>query len=275
MPSENKEPSTGPAQVLLGGALALSGNASLLAADPLPNDASSLTISVWVNPNSTGGYKGIYSGGDSPGNWGLNVENSHSDNRFSNGRSSFGVDSPDDSITADSGWHHLAITWTSDGNTSTSIAYLDGQAIAPPGNGATTTYIPPTAGYFIGDDPCCSGREFNGQIDDLSVFSTVLSPGQIELIHAAGTEGKSVISILEPDPRILISTVSIDRESEDVSIIWNTEGGRGTFTVQGSQDLKNWLNFATGFPATGNQTTFTSPGLARDFPEAFFRIIPE
>jgi hypothetical protein len=102
-----------------------------------------------------------------------------------------------------------------------------------------------------------------------------LSPGQIELIHAVGTEGKSVISILEPDPRILIPTVSIDRESDDVSIIWNTEGGRGTFTVQGSQDLKNRLNFATEFPATGDQTTFTSPGLARDFPEAFFRIIPE
>ena len=75
-----------------GGALDLNGSSSLQAADALSPADTAFTMSAWVNPNTDGGYKGIYAGRHPPGNWGLNVESGHSDNRFANtGGTSHGV----------------------------------------------------------------------------------------------------------------------------------------------------------------------------------------
>ncbi|MDA7882518.1 LamG domain-containing protein [Akkermansiaceae bacterium] len=256
----------------IGGALDLPGNASLIASDALTAGDTALTMSVWVNPDATGGYKGIYAGRNTPGNWGLNVENTHSDNRFSVGDSSFGIDSPDDSITSESGWHHLAITWTSDGETSTSIAYLDGQPITPPNNGARTDYIAPTLGYFIGDGPCCNGREFDGQIDDLAVFSTALSGEQIEQIHSLGQGGRSLIGVFELTGLLIVPDVFLDQVSGDITLTWDAGGEDGPFTVQGSADLEVWVDFETGVTPVENVGTYTRAAIGNNFPALFFRL---
>ena len=256
----------------VGGALELPGTASLLVDDALLAEDTALTMSVWVNPDATGGYKGIYSGRNTPGNWGLNVENTHSDNRFSNGATSFGIDSPDDSITADSGWHHLAITWKTDGVNSTSIAYLDGQPIGHPSSSARSDYIAPTLGYFIGDDPCCNGREFNGQIDDLAVFSTALSGEQIEQIHILGQSGRSIIGAFEPSKLNIVPEVFLDQGSGDITLTWDTIGETGTYTVQVSPNLEVWVDLTTGVAPVDNVASYTHPGIGSNFSVLYFRL---
>jgi len=256
----------------IGGALDLPGNASLIANDALLASDTALTMSVWVNPDATGGYRGVYSGRDTPGNWGLNVENTHSDNRFSAGASSFGIDSPDNSITADRGWHHLAITWTTDGVTSTSIAYLDGQPIAQPNTGARIDYIAPTLGYFIGDDPCCNNREFDGQIDDLAIFSTALSGEKIERIYSLGQIGRSIVGAFDPSRLLIVPEVTLDQESGNVTLTWDASGESGTYTVQVSPDLESWANLTTGVAPVGNVASYTHPGIGSNFSVLYFRL---
>jgi len=246
---------------LIGSALDLSGNASLLAADAIPAGATELTMSVWINPDVANGFRGIYSGRNTPGNWGLNLNAFRSDHRFVNaaGTSSFGVTSPDDSILASSGWHHLAITWQTDGTTSTSIAYLDGAPIAPASTSATTTYITPSLGYFIGDDPCCNNREFDGLIDDLAVFDRALSEAEIAQIRTNGLAGQPAVSAITP-PTFLQINGNVEISDGDVTLEWNSAGGSLTYSVLTTTDLtlplENWTILAGNVANEGLATRF-------------------
>ena len=166
------------------------------------------TMSAWVNPNTDGGYKGIYAGRDSPGNWGLNIESGHGDFRFTAGGASHGVDSPDNSIVADGGWYHMAITWESDGVNKTGIAYLNGVPIGTAPGHINATYVSPDGFYNIGDDPCCGGREFNGQIDDITVWNEALTGEDILTIYEAGLSGMDApTALVIPEPASFVLTV--------------------------------------------------------------------
>ena len=189
---------------LIGGALDLDGASSLQAPDALGAGATALTISGWINVDATAGYKGVFS--LRPTNWGLNVEGGgasdyHADLRIANtGGGSQGIDSPNASIVAGQ-WHHLAITWTTDGVTSTGTGYLDGASVGSTTSGATA-YDGANDMWNIGDDPCCGGREINAQIDDIAVFDTAMDAAGILQIYNWGLAGKDAIGNDAPAPRV-------------------------------------------------------------------------
>ncbi|YCM43841.1 LamG domain-containing protein [Verrucomicrobiaceae bacterium 227] len=191
----------------IGGALDLPGNASLQVADAIGAGATAFTLSVWVNMDDNPGYDGIFSARDTE-NWGLNVNGGSAANlafdyRFDNpGVStggSAGVDSPNGSAIVGT-WHHIAMTWATDGTTGTGVAYLDGVQVATAPGGIESVYSGHLSTWNIGDDPCCAGRELNAQLDDLAVWDEALSPADIAKITAGGNNGLDAPSALAAVP---------------------------------------------------------------------------
>ncbi len=254
-----------------GASLDLGGSSSLNAASPIPSSATAFTISVWVNPEADGGYKGIYAGRDSPGNWGINVENGHADVRFANtAGTSVGIDTPDNSVIASGGWYHVAETWTSNGSSTQGHVYLNG-ALVGSSTAGRPDFTQPTNGFFIGDDPCCGGREFQGQIDDLAVFTRALSGEEIAAAYAAGLEGGSIIDGLAPE--FVVPTpggLEINSVTGDVSFQFPTDTGV-SYRIYRSTDLQNWslLDVITG---TGGLYPFVHDAGATSEPLQFYKV---
>ena len=233
------------------GCLDLNGSASLLAASPLSEDTEAFSISVWINPNTDGGFKGVYVGRDSPGNWGVNVKKERIDARFATpAGSSFGAESPEGSVKADGGWYHVAQTWSTNGTTTSGKVYLNGKLVYE-GDGGRPNFTLPTEGFLIGDDNCCGGREFNGQIDDLMVFNRVLSPEEVTEINALASSGKTALSAFappaKPDQAPQPVNLTVDSSTGDASFTFETVL-RVRYRISTSTNLIDWkeIDVVTG-----------------------------
>jgi len=194
---------------LVGGALDLPGNASMQIVDPLGPGTTAFTITAWVNLDDAPAYDGIFSARNV--NWGLNVNQTGTglafDYRFDNspGGGSSGLDSPGGSATVDR-WHHLAMTWITDGANSTGKIYLDGVKLGPEAIDTSLVYDAWDVNdrWNIGDDPCCGGRELNAQLDDLAVWDEVLTDQQITNIYNGGLAGVDApTAVPEPSMSLL------------------------------------------------------------------------
>ncbi len=224
-----------------GASLDLDGGSSLLAPSPMPDGATGMTISVWVNPDASGQFEGIYVGRENPGNWGVNIQGTQADVRFAKlDGGSEGVDTDADSVTPDGGWYHIVLTWASTGDASFGAVYLNGVQVKTT-TAARSDFTQPTQGFFIGDDPCCPGREFDGQIDDLAVFSRALSSEEIANVYAGGQRGDSILETLSPPAFFApeLAGVTIDSESGNVSFQFETLSDVG-YRIYSSPDLINW-----------------------------------
>ncbi|AUP77572.1 LamG-like jellyroll fold domain-containing protein [Flavivirga eckloniae] len=165
----------------------------IVPSDPLFG-TNKLSISVWLNMDVTGGYKGIITTRNNPTtsniyNWGLSVENNNPniDARYN----SQGIDSGTNVYVGT--WHHIIMTWDDSGKQN---LYLDGSLVTS-ANSSITSYI--TGGnWWIGDDPCCAGREINAQIDELAMFNTVLTEEDVQLIYNSGLQGISIEKLIPP-----------------------------------------------------------------------------
>lgn len=166
-----------------------------------------ISISAWVNPSGTAGYDGIFNTrsaqtslgnatNPSSGNWGLAHEGTHIDARIqTSATGSNGTDSPDDSLPAGE-WTHVAFTYNSFiGETK---IYLNGA------ESTTKTGLPVDIEWFsggqwaIGDDLCCGGREFNGLLDDVALYDTLLSASDITSIYNNGLAGIAIDGSVNP-----------------------------------------------------------------------------
>ena len=94
----------------------------------------------------------------------------------------------------DTNWHHGAVTWSGPGNTA--IFYLDG--VAYPSGPCSTPNSPcfdfqfptPAAIGCLATEINNQTGAFNGDIDEVSVYNTVLSAAEIQAIYNAGAAGK-------------------------------------------------------------------------------------
>ena len=258
---------------IIGGALELDGFTSLSAVDALTqgNDAEpgpgGISISGWLKSNDAGGYKGIYTTRDTAiGNpqlvWGLNKnEQFKGDLRFANTNGlSQGIAT--DAFGTDE-WVHLAMTFSTDGFEGTGKAYLNGvlvNTITSIDNGISALYKS-IGTYYIGDDICCNGREFNGLIDEISVWDVALTDDDISSIYRNGQLGIG-----------LTGAASIETEvtdikylaNGDVELTWTSNPAPGTqYTVWLTTDLslpfENWADADDGVPTGGETTTYTVP----------------
>jgi len=251
---------------LIGGALDLDGNSSMQAEDAIPFGTPGFTITAWIFPRSEGSYKGIYASRAATEpiyNWGLNVENAplRGDLRFANAPRSHGIDTPG-TLTLNE-WHHLAITYASDGAATTGIGYLNGEQIGTY-NGALPVYQTNST-YQIGNDDCCGNRQFNGLIDDLGVFNYTLSAEEVSKIYQDGLEGIG----LQPSDNKL--PLAIESEGDNLVFTWESLDGK-LYNIRSETDPSmaaplDWPLFdgQQDLEATPPQNTLTLPRPADPF----------
>jgi MYXO-CTERM domain-containing protein len=107
-------------------------------------------------------------------------------------------------------WHHVALTWS--GTTHSEVLYLDGAQVAALSTPALNSLValgnvmafgvkPNEAGTGAATD-CCPGY-WDGKMDDVAFFNTVLAPAEVAQIKTNGDNGISVISVPEPGSAIL------------------------------------------------------------------------
>ena len=166
---------------------------------------SALTVSVWVRPNSpTHGYNRIvehvrFSSGFYLGTGGSTAEakietivkNSTVDTCESSGSvvplNTNSWSSSSLNPGTNSSWHHLVSTY----NGSTATLYVDGTAVASscsftsPGT-VTGTLAIGTCAYLTGDCANTGAGAWDGQIQDLRIYSRVLSATEISSLYNFG-----------------------------------------------------------------------------------------
>jgi hypothetical protein len=161
-------------------------------------------------------------------------------------------------VVTDGNWHHAVATY--DGTNA--ILYVDGLAgPAVPGTGYLTTNNHPVV---IGQDDCCSGRFFNGFIDEVRLYRRALSAGEVSGIYAAGSFGVCRSAI---PPRLVLTT-----EGADHRVSWF---GIANVTYQplASTNLSNaaaWEDFGASLLGTNGPASFTFP--ITTAPTRFFRL---
>lgn len=185
---------------------------------PALNGASGLTLSVWFNQNlgindnsvRTGliTSRSVKSSWGGHGLWTLQLNGNGNvkgfDSRIAN-RQDGGTLLPGDllpdgntqfaGVATEDAWHHAVTTW--DGTTGQHKTYLDGelinQAIVADNVGtilSSTDYSGGgPSGWYIGDDPCCHGREFTGTLDEVGIWDEALTDQEIDEIYIAGIWG--------------------------------------------------------------------------------------
>jgi Concanavalin A-like lectin/glucanases superfamily len=124
-------------------------------------------------------------------NWAMNwVNGGQIDSRVS-GTASI---SPSDSISPNQ-WHNVVLVWGNVGNVDefsfmvpSQRLYIDGVLKGEIANSGVFK-IDSGGSWLIGEDSCCTGREFQGLLDDFAIFDSALSTAQVEALYNHGLNG--------------------------------------------------------------------------------------
>jgi hypothetical protein len=133
------------------------------------------TLSAWVNPNTSSGFRSVIGG--AIGTYNLQLVN--------NTRSlalvkSFIVEIGNSgaNVVALNQWSHVAATYAAGGNFA---LYINGSSVGSGTNAQTFDF---TGSLFIGRN--ASAEHFLGQIDDVTIFNTALTASEIREIYRLG-----------------------------------------------------------------------------------------
>jgi hypothetical protein len=157
--------------------------------------ASDLTISAWFRVDAfDAGWQGLVAHGEGD-DYRIARRGSNNWLAFAGGTGDIEASSApvDDGL-----WHHVLATSVNGGGTELwidGVSEATGAGPATIGNNGTPTNL------FIGANPESANRDFNGGIDDVAIWSRVLTPGEISNIYNGGLVGTSVgvwASIPEP-----------------------------------------------------------------------------
>ncbi|MGB3007909.1 MAG: LamG-like jellyroll fold domain-containing protein, partial [Chitinophagaceae bacterium] len=144
-------------------------------------------------------------------------------------------------MTAVNQWQHVAVTYKKTNvNESVTSLYINGELKQTDNHAAAITYQPGST-FFIGKTH--DGGYFNGELDDIRVYSRLLSPN--EILQLADVP-------MMPD---LLAYLPMNGNADDMS----GNGYHGT--VSGAvltQDKYSSNNSAYEFPGTGNQITLAN-----------------
>jgi len=200
---------------------------------------SGMTLEFWMNPDSIDGGEGpiplmgwqtspdsgVYPYvGFSDGYWG-NIE--------------FGIGSgvlSDPGIITAGVWQHVAVTY--DSVSGEAVIYVNGIQVAA--NNVGSGALPQSSAYLYVGDVALSGNDYNGGIDEISLYNRVLSTSEIQGIYNAGFAGKCTGSFTPP--AITLQPLSCT----------NVAGTTATFVVNASGTIPlNYQWYFNGNPLTG------------------------
>jgi len=134
------------------------------------------SVSMWVKPGSTQvAYANIIDNNhDCCTNWEIEQNGGNTNQYYFSGTGVFNL--------TPNVWQHLVIT--QDGS-NVGRVYLNGSLVA------SATFPIPISNPFLrlGRAACCGGRFWNGQMDEVAIFSRSLSASEVQLIYAADSAG--------------------------------------------------------------------------------------
>ena len=165
-------------------------NAGTSLGNALGSSASNFSLSVWINITTSATNKGIFtlSNGATANNVGAFALRAVTDSRiqayFDSNNVSIAYDIP-----SPGGWHHIVIVKEG----ASAKCFIDGNEASPAGSLPT---IPSTINFsgkvgLIGTY-WNSSFNFDGNIDELSVFNTALSSNEVKLIYLGNSTNKSL-----------------------------------------------------------------------------------
>lgn len=259
---------------LLGGAIDFPGNGNHLnyfsvgGFSSLNGTPTGMSVSVWVQPGRASGYRGVFMtrtvtdnvGGITTGqNYGVGHERDHVDGRVSG----VGFDTLDGSLPVSTEWIHVAWVW--DNASGNQRVYVNGVQSGPTFSNSS---FPANLGVIsngewrIGDDACCNDRNFDGLMDDLSVWDEALSVSEVNRLYQNGLQGFAADEQAPPpatDPLnvgLVINEVHYDPEpkTEFVGFIEILNTNDTPLDVSGwtfDQGLDFTFSNGTTIPATG------------------------
>jgi hypothetical protein len=147
------------------------------------------TVEFWVRTMQTGGGEGQWYEGFGLVDGEVGGVTNDFGVSLGNGRILFGTGAPDVTIRSgmvnDGAWHHVAATRVQ--GTGTLTLYVDGAQVATATAGTQGLTAPPAIN--IGRLQTAINY-FNGQLDEVSLYSRALTPGEIQSIFGAGIAGK-------------------------------------------------------------------------------------
>jgi trimeric autotransporter adhesin len=161
--------------------LSLAGNgASMLVNSPVYSPTAG-TLMFWFNPSSTGAITGGYAGGQNRAPGFLIDSSGNLDWEFGN------LEGQSLGQIALNRWYHVALTYTASATGTTSIAvFLNGALAAHALATSNTAWNPQVVfGSYMG----AQQPSFAGSIDEISVFSSVLTAAQVKQIYSAYSAG--------------------------------------------------------------------------------------
>lgn len=177
-------------------------------------------------------------------------------------------------FTGPTDWIHL-VGVTTEG-TGTAL-YVNG--VREGGNGGEPNLdvnLAAAADLWIGANPQSANREWNGQIDDVAIWTRPLKQEEVESIYAGGVAGKSLASLLGVTEAAAISITDFkyDRATKQVTLTWTSAAGTN-YAVAYSTDLSDWTRKAVESQAGAATTTtisFAAPAAAETAGRIFFRV---
>lgn len=235
----------------MGNAIDLNGSDNLMSVDlSVLNGATELTIALWIKPDSRNNWDGLVT--SAAGSMtGLVLAD------YANGIQPYARIMNNDvgnssTIPAPNGvWSHVVLVWSSNAYTRIYVNGRLGCDDASPYNGA----ISGSTTWYMGRDRTESNRNYDGKMDDLTIWTNALTEAQIGEIYNLGIHGWDA-SYLNNEPT-----------GSDISFLPYTTGlkvwldgsdvdGQSNSTLSDGDDITTWVNKAGG--TAGNAVTGNS-----------------
>ena len=149
-------------------------------------------------------------------------------------------------FTADTNWHHYAVTLTQSGSNLIAKAYLDGVYKSTVSNAITMSGFSQSNNSYIGLRNGSTGY-LDGKMDEVAIFGSALSDGGVSIGQTAGGDIATLYNSGVPDDISSFSPVAHYRMGD------NDSGTGTTITDQGSggndATLVNGPTFSTTVPS--------------------------
>ena len=265
------EPDVGySAEGLFGSSLEQNGGTGYVevqaSSDTLRETDNALTVSAWIKvPAFSANWQAVISHGE--GNqWRVARRSEESTLAFAGGAPDIPGAGVGPSVE-DGEWHHIVAI--SDPDLFVTTLYIDGEVIAEgAGPEITDEHEGIVPNLFIGSNPQRPNRAWNGQIDDLALWSRALTDAEVQSIYADG--GTSIADLLGGAGRPVITNI-VRNADDTVTLTWPSSGS-SDYAVFVSQDLtsENWFEESDSVANGGDTTTYTTAAYTQE--KIFFRI---
>jgi len=160
--------------------------------DQLAFEAGSISVAGWFTVGTFDkSWQALIAKGEG-NNWRVHRNGANSTMAYAGGIGEGPNDGPD---VTDGNWHHFVAVSDANAVSFGTAIYIDGVQTSV--NATAPALATNAKNMKIGDNPDATGRYWNGKVDDLAIWTRVLTEAEISTLYAAGA-GKEIKSFFGP-----------------------------------------------------------------------------